>query len=46
VTPGTCDAIGERDQASDPNVGEGPGRLEHLPPTKTRSHEGKAISYE
>jgi hypothetical protein len=31
---------------SDHNVGEGPERLERLPPTETRSHEGKAISYE
>jgi hypothetical protein len=30
---------------SDPRVGEGPGRWERLPPTVTRSHEGKAISY-
>jgi hypothetical protein len=27
----------------DPNVGEGPGHLERLPPTKTKSHEDKAI---
>jgi hypothetical protein len=30
---------------SDPNVGEGPWRLERPSPTKTRSHEGKAISF-
>jgi hypothetical protein len=30
---------------SDPSVGEGPERWEHLPPTKTRSHEGKPMSY-
>ena len=32
VRPGTCGAIGER----------APGRWERLPPTETRSHEGKA----
>jgi hypothetical protein len=26
-------------------VGEGPGRWERLPPTETRSHESKAMSY-
>ena len=30
----------------DPNVGEDPGRWEHLPPTETRMNEGEAISYE
>ena len=30
---------------SDPSVGESPGRWERLPPTGTRSHEGKAMSY-
>jgi hypothetical protein len=30
---------------SDPNVGEDPGHWERLPPTETRSHEGKAMSY-
>ena len=31
---------------SNPSVGKGPGRWEHLPPTKTGSHEGKAMSIE
>jgi hypothetical protein len=44
VTPGTCDAGGEKAQ-SDPNVGESPKRWERLPPTGSRSHEGKAMSY-
>ena len=30
---------------NDLSVGEGPGRWEHLPPPKSRSHKGKAISY-
>ena len=30
---------------SDPSVGEGPGHWERLPPTETRSHKGKAMSY-
>ena len=30
---------------SDPNVGEGLGRWKRLPPTGTRSHEGKAMIY-
>ena len=30
---------------SDPSVGEGPGRWERLPPTETKSYEGKAMSY-
>ena len=30
---------------SDPSVGQGPGRWERLPPTGTRSREGKAVSY-
>ena len=29
---------------SDPSVGEGPRHLEHLPPTKTTSHDSKAIN--
>ena len=41
VTPGTCGAIGP----SDPSVGEGPWCKERLPPTKTRSYKGMAISY-
>ena len=31
---------------SDPSVGEGLKRLERLPPTRTKTHEGKAIGYE
>jgi len=34
------------EEPSDRNVSEGPERLECLSPTETRSHEGKAISYE
>ena len=30
---------------SDPSVGEGPKRWEHLPPTETKSHKDKALSY-
>ena len=30
---------------SDPSVGGGPGRWEHLPPIGITSHEGKAMSY-
>ena len=30
---------------SEPSVGEGPDRWERLPPTETRSHEGKVMSY-
>jgi hypothetical protein len=44
VTPKVCGAVGEIAQ-SDPSVGEGLGRWEHLPSTETRSHEGKVISY-
>ena len=44
MTPGTCGAIGERAQVSDPNVCEGLGHWERLPPIETRSHKGKAIS--
>ena len=32
--------------SSDSSVGEGPGRWERLPPTETKSHNGKAMSYE
>ena len=41
VTPGTCGAIGERAQVIVVWV-RAPGRWERLPPTETRSHEGKA----
>ena len=41
VTPGTCGAIGERAQVILVWV-RAPGRWERLPPTETRSHEGKA----
>ena len=41
VTPGTCGAIGERAQVILVWV-RAPGRWECLPPTETRSHEGKA----
>ena len=41
VTPGTCGAIGERAQVILVWV-RAPGRWEHLPPTETRSHKGKA----
>ena len=30
---------------TDLGVGEDPGRWERLPPTETKRHEGKAISY-
>jgi hypothetical protein len=30
---------------SDPTVGEDPGHWKRLPPTWTRSHKGKAMSY-
>jgi hypothetical protein len=43
VTPGTCGAGGEKAQVI--LVWVGPGRWERLPPTETRSHEGKAMSY-
>ena len=39
VTPGTCGAIGERAQVILVWV-RVPRRLERLPPTETRSHEG------
>ena len=42
VKPETCDAMGW-EGLCDPSVGEGPGRLEHLPPIETRSHKGKGI---
>ena len=41
VTPGTCGAIGERAQVILVWL-RAPGRWERLPPTETRSHEGKA----
>ena len=41
MTPGTCGAIGERAQVILVWV-RAPGRWERLPPTETRSHEGKA----
>ena len=31
--------------SSDPTVDEGPQRWEDLPPTRTRSHDGKGMSY-
>ena len=33
------------DGPSDPSVGEGPWHWKRLPPTETRMHKGKAISY-
>ena len=41
VTPGTCGAIGEKAQVILVWV-RAPGSWERLPPTETRSHEGKA----
>ena len=34
-----------RSHTSVVRVGEGPILWEHLPPTETKSHEGKAMSY-
>ena len=42
---GICGAIAE-EGPSDSSVGEGPRRLDSLPSTETRSHDGKAISYD
>ena len=33
------------DAPSDPSVGKGSGRCKPLPSTRTRMHNGKAISY-
>ena len=44
VTPRACGVVGERAQVIYP-LDEEPGHWERLPPTETRSHEGKAMTY-